>query len=85
LNTRLLKLLIGLRENSINQIKLNIFDHPHSKMNFGDRRAEAQSIFKEATKLSAPSFLGMRLKGDWIQATPMFERAALLFRVSSNY
>jgi|688.fasta_scaffold1387547_1 hypothetical protein len=51
-------------------------------MDFGDRRAEAQSILKEATKLSAPSFLGMRLKGDWMQATPMFERAALLFRVS---
>jgi hypothetical protein len=51
-------------------------------MNFGDRRSEAQAILKEATKLSAPSFLGMRLKGDWTQATPMFERAALLFRVS---
>lgn len=50
-------------------------------MDFGDRRAEAQSVLKEATKLSAPSFLGMRLKGDWSQATPMFERAALLFRV----
>lgn len=53
-------------------------------MDFGDRRAEAQSIFKEATKLSAPSFLGMRLKGDWSQATPMFERAALLFRQSND-
>jgi len=54
-------------------------------MDFGDRRAEAQSIYKEAMKLSAPSFIGMRLKGDWIQSTPMFERAALLFRVSSIY
>ncbi len=54
-------------------------------MDFGDRRAEAQSILKEATKLSAPSFLGMRLKGDWIQATPMFERAALLFRVRFQF
>ena len=52
-------------------------------MDFGDRRAEAQAILKEATKLSAPSFLGMRLKGDWTQATPIFERAALLFRVST--
>ena len=50
-------------------------------MDFGDRRAEAESIVKEATRLSAPSFLGMRLKGDWTQATPMFERAALLYRV----
>ena len=50
-------------------------------MDFGDRREEANALLKEATKLSNPSFLGMRLKGDWPQATPLFERAALLFRV----
>jgi len=50
-------------------------------MDFGDRRSEAESLFKEATKLSTSSFLGMRLKGEWARATPLFERAGLLYRV----
>lgn len=51
-------------------------------MDFGDRREEAQGLLKEATKLSSPKVMGIRLKGDWSQATPVFERAGLLFRVS---
>ncbi len=50
-------------------------------MDFSSRRGEAQSLVKEANKLANPSFLGMRLKGDWLGATPLYERAALLFRV----
>jgi len=50
-------------------------------MDLGDRRSEAQALFKEANKLSNPSFMGMRLKGEWTRATPLFERAAMLFKV----
>jgi hypothetical protein len=50
-------------------------------MDFSSRRGEAQSLVKEANKLANPSFLGMRMKGDWLGATPLYERAALLFRV----
>ena len=50
-------------------------------MDFGDRRGEADKLLKEANKLRNPSFLGFRVKGDWTQATPLFERAALLYRV----
>jgi hypothetical protein len=51
-------------------------------MNFGDRTEEAKGLLKEANKLSNPSILGFRVKGDWTQSTPLYERAALLFRVS---
>jgi hypothetical protein len=50
-------------------------------MDFSSKRAEAQKLVKEANKLSNPSVLGFRLKGDWMSSTPLYERAALLFRV----
>ncbi len=49
-----------------------------------DRIAEADKLCKEATKLSAPSFLSFRLKGEWERATPLWERAAMLYRVSQG-
>ncbi len=51
-------------------------------MDFGNRTEEAKGLLKEANKLANPSFLGLRIKGDWTQATPLYERAGLLFRVS---
>lgn len=44
----------------------------------GDRLAEAERLWKEATKLTTPGLLRWSL--DWEQATPMFERAGQLFR-----
>lgn len=43
-------------------------------------RSEADALVKEATRLTSPSLWAMRMKGDWAQATPLFERAALLYR-----
>ncbi len=48
-------------------------------MDFSSKLADAQRAHKEASKLSAPAFLGIRLKADWSRATPMWEKAALLF------
>jgi len=50
-------------------------------MDFSSRRGEAQKLLRDANKLANPSFLGIRMKGDWINATPLYERAATLFRV----
>jgi hypothetical protein len=50
----------------------------------GDRLREAEKLCKEATKLTTPSLLSFRLKGEWEQATPLWERAAMLFRVSEG-
>jgi tetratricopeptide (TPR) repeat protein len=41
---------------------------------------DAQAAQKQASKLSAPTFLGIRTKGDWPSATPLYEKAALLFQ-----
>ena len=49
-----------------------------------DRLREAEKLQKEATKMTTPSLLAFRLKAEWEQATPMFERAAMLFRVSGS-
>lgn len=43
--------------------------------------ADADKLMKQAKKLSEPSLLTMRLKGDWEQATPLYEKAAGLYRV----
>jgi hypothetical protein len=42
---------------------------------------EADKLMKKANKLWAPSLLDMRLKPDWEGAAPLFEKAALAFRV----
>ena len=43
--------------------------------------AEADKLVKQANKLSSPALLTLRLKGDWEQATPLYEKAAGLYRV----
>jgi hypothetical protein len=53
-------------------------------MDFSSRRGEAQKLLKDANKLANPSFLGMKMKGDWGSATPLYERAAILFRVRDS-
>lgn len=43
--------------------------------------SEGDKQMKAAAKLCQPSFLSFRLAADWDQATPLFERAALNFKV----
>ena len=50
-------------------------------MDFSGRREEAIKLQKEADKISNPSLLGFRLRGDWTSSTPLYERAATGFRV----
>ena len=45
---------------------------------------EARQLVKKATKLLTPSFMAMRMKADWDQATPLFEEAARLFARSGQ-
>ena len=42
---------------------------------------EADKLYKEANKLAAPSPWTLRLHSDWLGATPLFERAAMLYKV----
>ena len=49
--------------------------------NMASKMKEAESAYKEATKLVTPSVLSLRLKPEWEAATPLFERAAMLFKV----
>ena len=46
-----------------------------------DRIREAEKLWSEATKLTTPSLLSFRLKSEWEQATPLLERAGMLFKV----
>ena len=39
---------------------------------------------KAADRLVQPSLLSMRLKADWDQATPMYEQAALNYKVNQT-
>ena len=43
---------------------------------------EAEKLMKKANKLYAPSLLDMRLKPDWEGAAPLFEKAALSYKVA---
>lgn len=43
--------------------------------------AEAEKHWKAAQKLTSASFLAFRLKSDWEQAGPLYEKAANAFRV----
>lgn len=45
---------------------------------------EAEKLLKQANKLWAPSLLDLRLKPDWEGAAPLYEKAALAFRVGST-
>lgn len=44
---------------------------------------EAEKLMKKANKLWQPSLLDLRLKPDWEAAAPLFEKAALAFKVGS--
>lgn len=50
----------------------------------GASKEEADKLLRDANKLVTPNMLLFKLKGDWLQATPMFERAALLYRVCQD-
>ncbi|KAI3428586.1 hypothetical protein D9Q98_007408 [Chlorella vulgaris] len=45
-----------------------------------DKRKEADKLYKEAVKLTTPSLLSFRMRGEWEQATPLLERAAMLYK-----
>lgn len=45
-------------------------------------QGEAEKLWKEAEKLTSPSLLSFRLKSDWEQAGPLYEKAAGFFRVA---
>lgn len=46
---------------------------------------DARKLVKKATKLLSPSFMAMRMKPDWDQATPLFEEAARTFSRCKAY
>ena len=45
--------------------------------------ADADKAWKAASKLTSASFLSFRLKSDWEQAAPLYEKAANSYRVSN--
>ena len=45
---------------------------------------EADKLMKQARKLSSPSMLSLRMRGDWEQATPLFEKAGAQYKVSAE-
>ena len=52
-------------------------------MDMGQKTLEADKLMKKANKAWAPSLLDFRLKPDWEEAAPLFEKAALCYRVRS--
>ena len=46
-----------------------------------DRHREAEKLYQEAVKLTTPSLLSLRMRGEWERATPLWERAAMMFKV----
>ena len=46
-----------------------------------DREKEANKLMKEGNKAIAPSLLDFRFKSDYETAGPLFERAAVMYRV----
>ena len=44
--------------------------------------SEGDKQMKAAHKLCQPSVLSLRLSADWDQATPLYERAALNYKVT---
>ena len=46
--------------------------------------ADADKLMKQANKHCDPSFLSMRIKADWEQAQPLYERAAKMYKVESS-
>lgn len=47
--------------------------------------AEADKLMKKANKHCDPSFFSMRIKADWEQAQPMYERAAKIYKAAKCY
>ena len=43
--------------------------------------ADADKLMKQANKHCDPSFFSMRIKADWEQAQPLYERAAKIYKV----
>lgn len=52
-----------------------------SNKSIGDKIVEADKLMSKANKYWAPSLLDFRLKPDWEAAAPLFEKAALLYKV----
>ena len=50
-----------------------------------DRHKEAEKLYQEAVKLTTPSLLSFRMRGEWERATPLWERAAMLFKVRQKW
>ncbi len=46
-----------------------------------EKEKEADKLMKKGNKEISPSLLDFRLKSDWEQAAPLFEKAALLYKV----
>jgi hypothetical protein len=47
-----------------------------------EKEKEADKLLKKANKETVPSLLDFRFSADWEQAAPLYERAALIYRVS---
>ncbi|DBA97705.1 TPA: hypothetical protein ACH3X3_012590 [Trebouxia sp. C0006] len=47
--------------------------------------ADADKLMKQANKLCDPSFFSMRIKADWEQAQPIYEKAAKLYKAAKCY
>lgn len=54
-------------------------------LNRAEKSAEADKLMKKANKLYAPSLLDFRLKPDWEAACPLFEKAALAYKVRRGH
>lgn len=52
-----------------------------SGSSMGDKIVEADKLMSKANKYWGPSLLDFRLKPDWEAASPLFEKAALLYKV----
>jgi hypothetical protein len=47
----------------------------------GEKITEAEKLMKKANMYWQPSLMDFRLKPDWETAAPLFEKAALLYKV----
>lgn len=45
----------------------------------------ADELFEKATKLTQPNVIALRLRPDWEQATPLFEKAAIAYKVGYSF
>jgi len=47
--------------------------------------ADADKLMRKAEKRVAPSLVALRFRPDWGEATPLFEQAALQYKVRSPH